>query len=194
MSNMVNGIRDPLDRLWTHRDLDDTPDDGNKYEVIDGVPYMTPLPTAWHERAGLQLAYVLIQHVEAHGLGEVFHAGLKVVLDDLTGVGPDVVFIPRDRAPGLRRDGLYGPPALVAEVLSSKPRLDRVVKRDRYARAGIPWYWIVDPDMCRLWEYELRAGEYVTVSEQGGDAEFRPGLFPGLVIALSRLWGQRPPE
>jgi len=192
LSKVVTGIRDPLDRLWTHRDLDDTPDDGNRYEVIDGKLYVTPFPTTWHERAGLQLAVILTNHVDGKDLGEVFHSGLKVALDELTGVGPDVVFIAREQADGLLRDGHYGPPALVVEVLSSKHSLDTKVKRDKYASAGIAWYWIVDPEAKVLWEYQLRAGEYVVASEHRGDDEFHPALFPGLVIPLARLWGARP--
>lgn len=192
MSNMVTGIRDPLDRLWTYRDLDDAPDDGNRYEVIDGVLHVTPSPTTWHQRVITWLIAILVPHVEKAGLGEVFAAGLKVVLDELTGVEPDLVYVARERAAGLLRDGHYGPPALVVEVLSSKHRLDTKVKLERYARAGIPWYWIVDPEAMILWEYRLEGRAYVAVSEAAGDAVFQPALFPGLSIPLARLWGARP--
>lgn len=185
---MVTGIRDSLDRLWTHRDLDDTPDDGNRYEVIDGKLHVTPLPTTWHQRVISQLALLVGQHVMDEGLGEAFVSGLKVVLDEHTGVGPDLVYIARDQADGIRRDGYHGPPALVVEVLSSKPSLDTVVKRDKYARAGIHYYWIVDPDARTLAEYRLDGAEYVIVAELSGDDPFRPELFPRLAIPLGRLW------
>ena len=192
MSNMVPGIRDPLDRLWTHRDLDDAPDDGNRYEVIDGVLHMTPSPTTWHQRVIAKLVAILVPHVEAADLGEVFPAGLRVVLDELTGVEPDLVYVAREQAASLLRDGHYGPPALVVEVLSSKHGLDTKVKLGRYARAGIPWYWIVDPEAMVLWEYRLEGGQYAVASRAGGDEVFHPALFPGLSIPLARLWGARP--
>lgn len=192
MSNMVPGIRDPLDRLWTHRDLDDAPDDGNRYEVIDGVLHVTPSPTTWQQRVIAKLVAILDPHLEAGRLGEVFSSGLRVVLDELTGVEPDVVYVARDHAAGLLRDGHYGPPALVVEVLSSKHSLDTRVKLEKYARASIPWYWIVDPEVKILWEDELRGGEYAVVSEQRGEGVFQPALFPGLSIPLARLWGARP--
>jgi Uma2 family endonuclease len=134
---MVTGIRDPWAGPLTHRDLDDTPDDGNLYEVIDGKLYVSPFPKTRHQRAVTQLVALLLQHVEAEGLGEVFTAGLKVVLDEYTGVGPDVVHVAKDHAEGIRDDGYYGAPALVVEVLSSKPSLDTKVKRAKYASSGI---------------------------------------------------------
>ena len=195
MSNMVPGvpdIPDPLDRLWTHRDLDDAPDDGNRYEVIDGVLHVTPSPTTWHQRVIAKLVAILDPHLEAGGLGEVFAAGLKVVLDEMTGVEPDVVYVAREQAACLLRDGHHGPPALVVEVLSSKHSLDTRVKLEKYARAGIPWYWIVDPEAMVLWEYRLEGASYAACSKAEGDGVFQPALFPGLSIPLARLWGVRP--
>jgi Uma2 family endonuclease len=185
---MVTGIRDPLDRLWTHRDLDDTPDDGHRYEVIDGKLHVTPLPTAWHQRVISQLHLIVGNHVAEKGLGEVFVPGLKVVLDEHTGVAPDLVYVAKEHAGGLQRDGFHGPPSLVVEVLSSRPTLDTVVKRDKYAWAGIRHYWIIDPDARTLAEYRLEGGAYVVVAERGGDDTFEPELFPGLAIPLGRLW------
>jgi Uma2 family endonuclease len=188
LSPVITGIRDPLDRLWAHRDLDDTPDDGNRYEVIDGKLYVTPFPTIGHQRAVTRLVLLVGQHVMEQELGEVFVSGVKVVLDELTGVGPDVVFIAKEQAEGIQRDGYHGPPALVVEVLSSKPSLDTKVKRDKYARAGIRYYWIVDPVARILREYRLDGAEYVLRAEVSGEDEFRPELFPRLALPLGCLW------
>jgi Uma2 family endonuclease len=186
---MVTGIRDPWAGPLTHRDLDDTPDDGNRYEVIDGTLYVSPFPKTGHQRAVTQLVTLLTQHVLETGTGEVFTSGLKVVLDEYTGVGPDVVYVAKDHAEAIREDGYYGPPALVVEVLSSKPSLDTKVKRAKYARSGIRYYWIVDPEARVLREYRLEGGDYTLAAEARHDDEFRPELFSGLVIPLGRLWG-----
>lgn len=113
---------------------------------------------------------------------------MKVVLDEHTGVAPDLVYVAKEQAEGMERDGYHRPPALVVEVLSSKPTLDTVVKRDKYARAGIRHYWIIDPDASTLAEYRLEDGQYVVVSERTGDEEFQSELFPRLAIPLGRLW------
>jgi len=188
LTNMVTGIRDPWGGPMTHRDLDDTPDDGNRYEVIDGELHVTPFPTTGHQKVVTELLFLLRLHVGEEGLGDVFVSGLKVVLDEHTGVGPDLVYIATEQAGGLRRDGYHGPPALVVEVLSSKPTLDTKVKRGTYARAGIRHHWIVDPEERILREYCLEGTEYVVRAEVRDDDEFRPELFPRLAIPLGRLW------
>ena len=179
---------EPADCPLTHRDLDDLPDDGNRYEVIDGVLYVTPFPSFPHQRAATQITTILSYHVRARGLGEVFAAGLKVVLDEPTGVGPDVVFVSRAKMPQMQEDGFHGAPDLLVEVVSTKPALDRVVKLHRYARAGVPHYWIVDPSRRSLRAYRLEAGRYRIAAEVTDDAHFEPELFPGLSIDLGDLW------
>jgi Uma2 family endonuclease len=188
LTNMVTGIRDPWGGPMTVRDLDDTPDDGNRYEVIDGELHVTPFPTTGHQKVAGELYFLLRLHVGARGLGDVFFSGLKVVLDELTGVGPDIVYIAKEQSGGIRRDGYHGPPTLVVEVLSSKPSLDTKVKRGKYARAGIQNYWIVDPDARTLLDYSLAGDDYELRGQHRGDETFRPVLFPGLEIPLGQLW------
>ncbi len=186
------GVMTTLDsaelRPMTQRDLDDTPEDGNKYEVIDGELHMTPFPTVAHQYATGQLYTALNNHIRARRLGRVYPPGLKVVLDEPTGVGPDIVFISEARLDSLREDGYYGAPDLVVEVLSSKPALDRIVKRNKYERAGIPHYWIVDPVERLLTAYKLDGEKYRIVARCAGEALFEPEIFPGLVIPLTDLW------
>jgi Uma2 family endonuclease len=188
MAKKASHEPDPYGRALTHQDLAHTPDDGNIYEIIDGELYVTPFPSVSHQQVVTQLTGVLNQHVRREGLGRVFTAGLKVVLDEPTGVGPDIVFISQARMDGLRPDGYYGVPELVVEVLSSKPALDQHVKKHKYARAGIPHYWIVDPDLRRLLAYRLEGRAYRLLAEHEAQDVFRPELFPGLDIELAQLW------
>lgn len=176
------------DRPLTHHDLDATPDDGNRYEVIDGVLYVSPFPNSSHQNAITQLISILNDYVRKQKLGKVFTSGLKVVLDQPTGVGPDVVYISAARLPGLEVDGFHGVPDLLVEVLSSKPTLDTQIKKAKYARSGVPHYWIVDPAQRILQAFRLEGDHYVLATEAAGDATFEPSLFPGLVIPLADLW------
>jgi Uma2 family endonuclease len=181
-------LEDPYDRPLTHHDLDATPDDGNRYELIDGVLHVSPFPNSSHQNVATQLVSILNEYVRKRKLGKVFAANLKVVLDEPTGVGPDVVYISEARLQGLAPDGYYGAPDLLIEVLSSKPALDVVVKKQKYARAGVPHYWMVDPEKRTLRAYRLEGGEYHLAAEAAGEATFEPSLFPGLVIPLADLW------
>ena len=177
-----------LEHQLTQRDLEFTPDDGNRHEIIDGVLFVSPFPTYPHQAALQALLRALDVHVHAHGLGKIFPAGLKVVLDEPTGVGPDLTFVSAARMQHMRRDGYYGPPDLLVEILFSRPQLDRLVKLNKYAQAGVPHYWIVDPDERLLDAYRLEGGRYALAVELRGEVAFTPQLFPGLVIDLRELW------
>ena len=123
------------------------PDDGNRYEVVDGELLVTPSPVRAHQRAALRLARLLGAHAEAQGIGEVMMAPADVELDAYGLVQPDVYvegFVDGRPARGWNAGA---PLFLVVEVLSpSTARADRTRKRSRYQRAGIPEYWIVDLD------------------------------------------------
>ncbi len=186
---MANAAPQWFERPLTHRDLDDLPEDDRfRYEVIDGELYVAPFPFVAHQTVVTELLLFVGMYLEAHPVGEVFTSNTKVVLDDLTGVGPDIVYVSRERLGDMKRDGFYGPPDLVVEVTSSKPGLDRVVKHRKYAKSGIPHYWIIDPEKRTLEAFELKAKRYKLVTSAKGGEVFSPKLFPGLAIPLARLW------
>jgi Uma2 family endonuclease len=81
------------------------------------------------------------------------------------------------------------PPTLVVEIISpSTEQRDRTRKQELYERQGVPHYWLADPVLHTLEAYELRGGRYELIATLAGDAEFRPSLFPGLVIRLAEVW------
>jgi Uma2 family endonuclease len=175
-------------RGLTHRDLDVTPDDGNLWEVIDGRFHVSPHPTPAHQNVITKLTGILLAYVDQHDLGKVFCSAIKVVLDEPTGVGPDLVFISKGRLDGLQDDGFYGAPDLIVEVVSTKPALDRIVKRDKYARAGVPHYWIIDPTKRTLEAHRLEGDRYSLPVELSGNAVYEPEWLPELRVPLRDLW------
>ena len=182
------------ERPLTHRDLEDLPEDGNRYEVIDGVLYVTPFPNVAHQWVATEFVAAIATYLVNHPIGRAFLAGTKVVLDEFSGVGPDLVFIANRNLVGLEEDGYYGAPDLAVEITSSKPRLDRIVKYQKYAAAGVPEYWIVDPKGHRLQVYKLARGKYRLAAEHVGGGIFEPTRFPGLRIDMARVWaGSSPP-
>ncbi len=164
------------------------PDDGNLYEVIDGELFVTPFPKRAHQRVVSRLLGILEPYVFDHDLGEVYAPGLKVVLDEQTGVGPDIVFVSKSRLAGGEEDGFYGAPDLIIEVVSSKPQLDRVVKFKKYASSGVPHYWIADPKARVLEVFRLEGARYRRIAELKDDATLEHELFSGLRIALGDVW------
>jgi Uma2 family endonuclease len=174
---------------WTYADYCAIPEDGHRYEVIEGQLYVAPSPTPLHQRAVSRLAYYLIGHTLAHDLGEIFVAPLDVVLSLRTVVQPDILFLRKERLSIVTGANIPEAPDLVVEVLSPGTRAyDRIRKRDAYAAYGVQWYWMVDPQRRTLEEYERREGVYVLTQQCSGEETVRPLLFPGLGVPLALLW------
>jgi len=170
-------------------DIWDTPDDENRYEVIDGELYVTPPPSLAHQHVVSELLAILRTFARAHDLGEVYVAPLGVILQRTSGVQPDIVFISPRRAEIITPRGLEGAPDLAVEVLSpSTASRDRGIKMRQYAASGIEHYWIIDPRRRTLEAYELRTNGYELAASLGESDTFEPPLFPGLSIRLTDLW------
>ncbi|HEY3555998.1 MAG TPA: Uma2 family endonuclease [Kribbella sp.] len=149
----------------TRHDLDRMPNDGHRYELIDGVLLVTPGPAFVHQRIVINLALKLEQACPPELC--TLAAPFDVVLAADTVVQPDVLVAGRDSF-GVR--DLPRPPLLAVEVLSpTTRRFDVMVKFSRYEAAGCPAYWVVDPDTPSLIAWELQDGAYVQVAKATGD-------------------------
>ena len=135
------------DASWCYDDWEQLPDDGNRYEIIDGVLYMTTAPGFPHQNIVFRLMQRVGSPLSEQGIAIVATAPIGVLMSGVEPVQPDFLLIRRERAGIIADDGrIHGAPDLIAEVLSpSNPELDTVTKRAAYARAGVPEYWIVRP-------------------------------------------------
>ncbi len=134
-------------RTWTRDDVLALPDDGNRYELVDGELLVSPSPRGLHQRAVASLFRSVDPYVRAHRLGAVCFAPADLDLRSGQLVQPDLFVggLIDGRQPIEWTD--FRIPILIAEVLSpSTARYDRVIKRRRYQRSGIPTYWIIDLD------------------------------------------------
>ena len=132
---------------WTAARVRELPDDGNRYEVVDGELLVTPAPRLPHQEAAFRLAQILDGHVLRLGGAHVLMSPADIEFDPHTLVQPDVFVAPwvEGRRPRAWTD--IARLLLAVEVLSpSTARADRTVKRRCYQRAGVPEYWIVDLD------------------------------------------------
>jgi len=180
---LLNKVRYMAEDLWG------TPDDGNRYEILNGQLIMTPPPITEHQGASGTLHGYIWPHVHRHRLGKVFSAPVGVTLDDDNGLQPDLVYVSSERSHIISRRGIEGAPDLVVEILSpSTRRYDRGAKLRRYAAAGVPHYWIVDPRTRALEVYVLSGDSYELTGMHGPGSVFRPTLFPGLEIPIDDLW------
>lgn len=159
----------PRSRPLTWRDLEAIPDDGHRYELIDGALVVTPAPSMPHQDVALALAVVLRGACPEQL--KVLIAPFAVLLAEDTELQPDVLVA---RRVDLTHDNLPAAPMLAVEVLSPSTRLiDLNLKKARYEAAGCPSYWAIDPDRLELTAWELADGAYVQVAEVSGQDAFR---------------------
>lgn len=159
----------PHGRPLTAADLATMPDDGHRYELVDGTLLVTPSPSLRHQLVSARLFSVLDRACPDELL--VLTAPTDLRLAEDTVLQPDLVVVRRDI---LDRETQSLPDALLAvEILSPSTRhLDLTLKRARYEAAGCPAYWVVDPDALELTAWELHEGAYAEVEQVSGEEAF----------------------
>lgn len=174
----------PAGGPMTVADLDRTPDDGRRYELVDGVLVVSPAPLIPHQVVLHELE-VELRSALPDDLAIVPGVGLR--MSDVTELVPDLVVVLRDDLAGVR---LTRPPLLAVEVRSRSTALfDMNIKKAVYERFGISSYWIVVPDRDHpaVSAYELRDGSYELVDDVADDEEFRALKPFAVTIVPSRL-------
>lgn len=173
----------------TYADYCALPDDGLRYEILEGMLVAEPSPRTAHQRFSGNLFAALHGYIRGRRLGAVFAAPFEVILAEKSVVVPDLVFVTRERIGIITDRGVEGAPDLIVEILSpGTARRDRVAKLRLYARHGVRHYWLADPDARIVEAFELVEGAYMVVASLAGDETFEPALFPGLALSLGELW------
>ncbi|HVO24245.1 MAG TPA: Uma2 family endonuclease [Candidatus Margulisiibacteriota bacterium] len=161
-------------------------------ELVDGVLEEEEMATFLHELVVMWLARILGTWARQRR-GFVAGSEAKIVVGPRRGRKPDVSVYLRGTAPALMDTLVRTAPHLVVEVVSPRPRdarRDRVDKIRDYARAGIRYYWILDPQLrtLEILALEARAQYRVAVAHSRGRLRI-PGC-PGLVLDLDHLWAE----
>lgn len=167
---------------WTYEDLFSLPDDGRRYEIIEGELYEMPAPSWDHSTTIINLIALLLPVVSALG-GILRTAPVDVFFQGANPVQPDFLVMLPGWAGRLEQRGPQGAPDLLIEVVSPSNRgHDTLTKRRLYERSGVHEYWIVDPDAHTvevfarerdaLHSLQRASGEDTAVSPLLGDAVF----------------------
>ena len=152
-------------RPFTVAELDRMPDDGRRYELLDGVLIVSPRPTTIHQVVAGRL-YGVLSSVCPEDLCVVPEPA--VMLGVQTEFDPDLVVVRMDQIGGAK---FTEPPLLIVEIRSpSTALIDLNRKKAAYERFGVPSYWIVNPDSPQpgLTVFELRDGRYALAVETSG--------------------------
>ena len=144
-------------RQLTYDDYAALPDDGKRYELIDGVLYVVPSPSYWHQKLIGRLHAKLFNFLEAHPLGEVVVSPFDVVLTPVRAWQPDLLYISKERLEIIKKNNALGAPDMVVEVLSSNASRDLGLKKRAYQEAGVKEYWVVWQDVPRIEVFKLGA-------------------------------------
>ncbi len=183
----------PIPGQWSYSHYLDLPDDGCRYEIIEGVLYVTNAPSFVHQFAVGQIFAAIHHWVTTKKLGYVLTAPFEVHLSEKTRpVQPDILFVRTERWPDMDIQFFEGPPDLIVEVISpSSIRTDRHIKFDVYEQSAVAEYWIVNPKTRSVELYTLSGGEYALLGEYTGDELITSKHLDGLEIVTSTLFNPK---
>jgi len=171
MLTPADWIPGPGQGNWTYDYYATLPEDGHRYEIVDGVLLdMTPAPGIPHQNAVLQFSYYLIIHVKNAAMGKVFLSPVDVELTPKKVFQPDIAVVLNARLDRVITSHIVGAPDLLIEVASPRTvKHDHTTKRKAYALAGVTEYWLVDPILETVEVLSLRDSAYSSLGNFHGD-------------------------
>ena len=180
----------PKQGEWTYSHYMAMPDDGQRYEIVDGVLYMAPSPNEYHQVASMRMGTYLSTHIDLNDLGLTLAAPFDVKLAFKTVVQPDLlVFLYKNGEVEELSDVVKRIPDLVVEIVSpGTMKHDRQRKFQAYELAGIPEYWIVEPKPRSVEVYALEAGAYQQDGIFRDEQIINSRVVPDLPVAVRRFF------
>ena len=189
MSIRADGVPGPKQGRWAYDDYAALPDDGKRYEIVNGVLYMSPSPSWFHQEVTGSFYRYLYAHVTSAGMGGAFTSPIDVELAPNVVFQPDVVVLLKAGRKKLKERHIVGAPDLVVEVASPGTETrDRHDKLDAYARAGVPEYWIADPEARTVEVLVLEAGGYYSLGVYRGKITLPSRVVPGLPVQVEQFF------
>lgn len=180
-----------VETLLTNRDLEGLPQDGNRYELIEGELYVSTAPELIHQRVIGKLHFAFATYLVKKAIGEILY-GPGVILSDYDGVIPDLVYLSNERreqiATGTR---IYGAPNLVIEVLSpgtQNMERDRKVKLRLYDKYGIDEYWVIDTRARSIEVYRRESDKLKFFTTFVSDEAVTSPLLPDFECGVASLF------
>ena len=184
-------IAGPPQGQWTYTHYAEIPDDGQRYEILDGVLYISPAPSGPHQEALLRISYYLVNHVKLPGLGTVLTGPFDVELSFKNVVQPDALVLLKENRHKYISTRIIGGPDLVIEIASpGTSRFDRKQKYRAYAQAGVREYWIVHPLEHTIEVFVLEAHKYCSVGIFSGEQTIPSQVIPHFPVQVQRFFAE----
>ncbi|MHB8125119.1 MAG: Uma2 family endonuclease [Desulfitobacteriaceae bacterium] len=182
------------DKKYTYADYLTWPED-ERCEILDGVPYMQSAPTWQHQSISRELMLQFGEYLRNKPC-QVFAAPFDLRLpeseekdEDVTNVTqPDIVVVCDTSK--LKGTGYYGTPTLLIEITSpSTSKIDRLYKFNKYEKAGVREYWIVEPEVKIVSVFVLQNnGRYGRPDVYSEEDQIKVSVFPDLTIDLKPVF------
>ncbi|MCC6613126.1 MAG: Uma2 family endonuclease [Anaerolineae bacterium] len=195
LTDDVVPVRGPRQGEWTQADWETLPhDDGNRYEIIEGVLYVSKSPSSFHQWVIVALVEHLGIPAKHAGLAYTFVAPIGVFMPGSDPVQPDFVVVRSERQSIIRDRRIFGVPDLIVEVLSpGNADYDEDVKLTAYATAGVEEYALVDLAARVLRVYRLREpGSYDPLHTYGAEESVSFACLPSISFRLGDLFDGAP--
>jgi Uma2 family endonuclease len=184
-------VNPALPVLLTVADLESLPDDGNRYEIVDGELFVSTSPSFLHQTVLALLLHAILNYLQGNSMGYVV-PGVGVIFDDHNAVIPDLLYISKERMPETIVGGrLVRAPEIAIEILSSgssNERRDRHVKMNLYSARAVPEYWIVDPENRSIEIYRSQSGKLELTGTLQADNVLTSPQLPGFNARIESLF------
>ena len=182
-----------IEPLLTVADLDACPEDGNRYELIEGELFVSRAPRLPHQLVLQRLQGAFFNYLESNPIGLVV-PGAGAVFSEYDAVIPDLVFVRNERWDNIvANERFVGAPDLVIEVLSPGPenrQRDLFVKRQLYAKYGVEEYWVVDVENRSVLIHRLVGQTLEEVEIVKDENAVTSPLLPALGLSVSSIFGR----
>ncbi len=176
--------------ILTYDDYAAIPNDGKRYEIIEGDIFISPAPRTKHQKVIGNLFGMLYVYLQNHPIGEFYLSPIDVILSYTNVVQPDLLFLSAKKRHLVSERGIEGPPDLVMEVLSpTTEKIDRINKPRLYAKFGVLHYWLIDPEIKQIEMFRLSGKQYRKLPPFKDASHISlEALFPQFVFDLADLW------
>ncbi len=179
----------PRQGEWTYEMYSALPEDGRRYEVIQGVLMISPAPEIAHQAVIARISRYLDEQIFSTGRGWVFFAPTDVVLAPQKVVQPDVLVLLHEHRNRLKKRSIEGAPDLIVEVISpSSAVYDRLVKHKLYAESGVPEYWLVNLQDQSIEVFVLEAERYQSLGLFRHEQPLKSLLLPTQTLQASHFF------
>lgn len=179
----------PPQGSWTYKAYAALPDDGCRYEVVQGVLIMSPAPAPEHQSVLGEIYSYLRERIQLTGRGLVYMGPLDVELSEENVFQPDVLVILNEHRDRFQKNHFVGAPDLAVEIISpSSATYDRLTKHDTYEEAGIPEYWLVHPKRRTIEVFVLETGKYRSLGICKGEQALPSRLVPSAATSIEQFF------